>query len=455
MAKRKRRSLSGSSKKVFPANRKRLGPWPVRCGCGKTYDEAAWSSLVYVGIQSGGEEDGVVFPDLELRNCPRPCGSTLAMELAPPAAEDPGIGGVSGAVEDIENVPGPVDETVVNAPEQVQLIDGLASNDNEDDIAEKIRRERYPEKAGWSAGARGKRGEGKKLIDEAAAKKVGHKLELEEPAVVPPTPPPERKLDLDGGVSAVSDDEWADKLAPVLADAVWESIRAQEQQELVRKHWHPGVKDAELQQNWWLVLHDVLGENPDKTGMPFRARVGAVDILVRRSIADAREWKGVTLHGIDGGLGALGATPKKAMDHLAEAMASAAAGDFGLADWNLDQALDAGASPEMVDAHRRQFHEHHDAMAKRDTRGGHMNGLGTGDHPSDHGAHHLDMAWTAAEDGDWERVRWQLEEALADGADVEMVRRLDQQFVQMAQGGAFDGLGCVQCGGRGKHRGLG
>lgn len=41
--------------------------------CGRTFDNAGWSQLPYVGIQHGGE-----FP-LELRNCS--CGSTLAQEV--------------------------------------------------------------------------------------------------------------------------------------------------------------------------------------------------------------------------------------------------------------------------------------------------------------------------------------------------------------------------------------
>ena len=52
--------------------------WPKKCSCGVTYDEAAWESWHYVGVQKGIANHGI--PDLELRTCPC-CGSTMAVAV--------------------------------------------------------------------------------------------------------------------------------------------------------------------------------------------------------------------------------------------------------------------------------------------------------------------------------------------------------------------------------------
>jgi hypothetical protein len=46
-----------------------------RCVCGVTFTEAAWQALPVLGYQDCGEYR------LEYRNCPDPCGSTLAIEV--------------------------------------------------------------------------------------------------------------------------------------------------------------------------------------------------------------------------------------------------------------------------------------------------------------------------------------------------------------------------------------
>ena len=57
-----------------------------RCGCGAVHSAEAWRRLPFVGISDlGGDR-------LELRNCPDPCGSTLAIDLAPDASVCMGCG---------------------------------------------------------------------------------------------------------------------------------------------------------------------------------------------------------------------------------------------------------------------------------------------------------------------------------------------------------------------------
>lgn len=50
------------------------------CGCGRQHDETAWKALDLVGVWDDGEEI------YELRNCPMPCGSSIAIVLGPSPA---------------------------------------------------------------------------------------------------------------------------------------------------------------------------------------------------------------------------------------------------------------------------------------------------------------------------------------------------------------------------------
>lgn len=53
------------------------------CGCGAVYDGKGWGELDYVGTQQVPEGDDGPAEAYEFRNCP--CGSTLAVDITPPA----------------------------------------------------------------------------------------------------------------------------------------------------------------------------------------------------------------------------------------------------------------------------------------------------------------------------------------------------------------------------------
>lgn len=47
------------------------------CGCGRHFTRAEWDALPSIGLMAS-DRDGF---DLDLRNCPTPCGSTISVEV--------------------------------------------------------------------------------------------------------------------------------------------------------------------------------------------------------------------------------------------------------------------------------------------------------------------------------------------------------------------------------------
>lgn len=51
---------------------------PIKtCACSRSYDALAWASLPAIGVMPDGAGNVLV-----LKNCPAPCFSTLAVEVA-------------------------------------------------------------------------------------------------------------------------------------------------------------------------------------------------------------------------------------------------------------------------------------------------------------------------------------------------------------------------------------
>lgn len=54
--------------------------FPKVCGCGRTYDRAAWEKMRHAGVMVGASEGRRYFDDLEMRHCA--CDSTISVRLA-------------------------------------------------------------------------------------------------------------------------------------------------------------------------------------------------------------------------------------------------------------------------------------------------------------------------------------------------------------------------------------
>lgn len=363
--------------------------FPIVCSCGKSYDKAAWQKLPKVGDQKvPAGDDPVKEPAyvLELRNCS--CKSTIAFERPVPAGTK-GLG------------------------ENVMVIEGIKPK-TPDDLVEQVKREHYPEKRGWSAGGRAGRGEGRKLVDEAVRKKVGHHYELEPSAPVEPTPPKPPTPDLDG----VSDE----RVAVVLANLIWDSKFGVEQRKMHRQYWHPGVAEDEMRADWWRTLHHALGITPDDTDEQFswRARVAATEDLVRRMLVELRGSSGESVNGLAGGRQS-NVTYGEIARWLTEAgfVWTRKAGSH-----NIWKSPDGHSLSIPGNRNNDTVSKNVLSAVKRALRGEPPRGVGAFDGYEEH----VDAAFVAAEDGDWDRCERHLNAAIDAGYPQATAEKLWKQL---------------------------